>query len=825
MPLPAPESSAAFGPFRLFPAQRVLLAGEQPVRLGSRAFDILAMLVDRAGATVTKRELIARVWPDTIVEEANLRVHVAALRKVLGTNQRYIGNVTGQGYAFVAPVRWEQAGTPAAPHGQSHGTVTHALAHAVAARLAAHALVTLTGTGGVGKSHAAHAAAALLAARYTVHVADLAAAPDPASALAAALGLPPGTDPVPALRAGTGSVPGRPHLVLLDNCDRCTGAAAALAERLLRDLPGTCVLATSRIALRAAGEQVHRIEPLACPPAGAATARDVLAAPAAALFVARAVAVLGSFTLTDADAPAVAELCRRLDGLPLALELAAARLDLFPPHQLLERLDERLPLLKGGRRTAPPRQQSLLASLAWSWDTLAPAEQAVLSRLALLSGPFTLARAEHTAAGGAIAPGDVAMALAALEAHALVVRQTRAGDGPTWRLYENVRIHALAQLPAADGARVCLDGPDAGRTAFARAFALAEQQHDTERLADAFSGLALEDVLAGEYGAALALAGRFRHAVQATGAHAALLVHDRVAALALHLSGDQHEAAALARAVLNQTAPAVCTRRRMASQTDENVAAGVVLARGRWLLGDPGDALRMARNGVLRARAVGADTSRCYALAFALFPVAWWCGDRAVALEALAELEDAARALPNWRGLAYQYRTGVVDGGPVAADAALAAGPHRETLATLDPRYLDDALLLRAEQGGARWCAAELRRLHGERLLNTGDVAVQAEAERLFRAALLLARQQGVPGWELRAAMSLARLWHRRGATGGAHALLAAALHRFPHEPPHPVPHDARTADLALAAKLLAQWRRMPERETAGSALACALPA
>ncbi|HEX8605775.1 MAG TPA: winged helix-turn-helix domain-containing protein, partial [Pseudoduganella sp.] len=433
MTLPAPESSvahASFGPFRLYPSQRVVLEDGRPLKLGSRAFDILAVLAERAGATVSKADLIAHAWPDTIVEEANLRVHMVALRKALRETpeRRDIGSVAGQGYALVEAVQWH------APHCSTHSATqpaahpaTHAdgqpadraaLVHALAALPLRHGLVTLTGTGGVGKSTLAQAVAQRLAPQFRTWRIDMADAADPAAALASALHLPPATDCASVLVAHLRE---RPVLLVFDNCDRIVTGAAAFAEKLLRDAPGLCILATCNEALRAAGERVQRIEPLDCPPSGTITAAAALAWPAVALFTARAAAVHGGYTLTDADAPVVTELCRRLDGVPLAIELAAERLDLFGPRDLLARLDERLQILKGGRRTAPPRHRSLRASLDWCVDTLALAERVVLGRVAVFTGPFTLARAVGVAAGDGITAAGVEDALATLAAKSLLV--------------------------------------------------------------------------------------------------------------------------------------------------------------------------------------------------------------------------------------------------------------------------------------------------------------------------------------------------------------------------------------------------------------------
>ncbi|HEX8601529.1 MAG TPA: hypothetical protein VF774_02715, partial [Pseudoduganella sp.] len=184
---------------------------------------------------------------------------------------------------------------------------------------------------------------------------------------------------------------------------------------------------------------------------------------------------------------------------------------------------------------------------------------------------------------------------------------------------------------------------------------------------------------------------------------------------------------------------------------------------------------------------------------------------RAAALAALAELEDAARRLPHWETLAHQYRHGIVEDAPGGwLSKAPAAGPHRETLATLSPRYLDSV----AGHDDARWCTPELRRLQGERLLAAGDPAARGGAEHLFRGALLLARQQGALGWELRAATSLARLWHGRGEAAGAQALLELVVARYTE--------GFQTADLQTASRLLAQWQR---RKKTGAASVDGAPA
>jgi len=435
MTLPATEWSdpcVCFGPFRLYPQQRVLLEDGQPVRLGSRAFDILATLIAQAGATVSKADLIARVWPDTVVEEANLRVHVAALRKALHEDpgRRYIDSVAGRGYTFVAPVATSAPAVlppcPPPPAGPLIGRAgdSATLAH----QLAASRLVTVVGVAGVGKTALALTVARQLAGRLPCCCVDLALAPNADAVpalLAAALGLSPCPEPLPGVLA---RLRAHPLLLLLDNCEHVVDAVAALVEHLLHDVPTLRVLATSREALRAADERVVALAPLDCN------------GPAVELFLYRA--GLDGASLDALDTAAVAQICRRVDGIPLALELAAARLDLFHVRELASRLEDPLHLLKGGRRTAPPRHRSWRAALAWSWATLTPVEEAVLRRLALLRGEFGLAAASRVA-GRAFDAADVDDAVAALHAKSLLVaRHTEAGL--RCRLVAGAREYALA---------------------------------------------------------------------------------------------------------------------------------------------------------------------------------------------------------------------------------------------------------------------------------------------------------------------------------------------------------------------------------------------
>jgi predicted ATPase/transcriptional regulator with XRE-family HTH domain len=290
-------------------------------------------------------------------------------------------------------------------------------------------LVTLTGPGGVGKTRLAHALVAAQGGRYPNGVALVPLAPlaDPAlvlPAIARALGVREarGVPLQETLRLALGP---RRMLLVLDNCEHLLAAAPEVAA-LLADCPHLAVLATSRAPLRVRGERAYPLAPLALPPLDRVpTASEVVAAPAAALFVARAHAVAPTLALTDANAAAVAAICRRLDGLPLALELAAAWVRLLPPTALLARLDRALPLLAGGARDLPARQRTLRDTIAWSHDLLGADERALFRRLAVFAGGGTLAAAEAVCADAALSAAAALGAAAALLDQSLLRRVPR----------------------------------------------------------------------------------------------------------------------------------------------------------------------------------------------------------------------------------------------------------------------------------------------------------------------------------------------------------------------------------------------------------------
>jgi predicted ATPase len=452
------ERALEFGPFRLLPARRLLLKADQPVRLGSRALEILIALVERAGELVSKDELMARVWPNLFVEENNLKVQVAGLRRALGDRRgsnRYLATISGRGYRFVAPVtRAQVLSTPAARAHHLPAPIGRMIdrADAVAAltaQLSRHRLVTIVGPGGIGKTTVALALARGLLGAYEhgVGFVDLASAIEPQrapSAVAAALGLEiraehPLAGLIEALR-------NKRMLLVLDNCEHVIEAAAVVASELLNGVPGIRLLATSREALRAEGEHVHRLPALESPPAPAGlSAAAALAFPAGQLFVERAAASSGGFELSDEDAPLVAAICRRLDGVPLAIELAAGRVDAFGVRGLAAHLAHPLQVLTGGCRPARPRHHSLRANLDWGHDLLREDERVVLRRLAIFAGSFTLAAASALAASAEIAAPEVVACVANLVTKSLIAADV-GGAVQSYRLLETTRAYALEKL-------------------------------------------------------------------------------------------------------------------------------------------------------------------------------------------------------------------------------------------------------------------------------------------------------------------------------------------------------------------------------------------
>jgi predicted ATPase/DNA-binding winged helix-turn-helix (wHTH) protein len=456
----------SFGPYRLLAAGRLLLEGDKPVRLGSRAFDILTALVERAGEVVGKEELIARAWPTTFVEEANLKIQVSALRRALGDGQgdnRYVVTVVGRGYNFVAPIRKEEPSrgspspivAPAAPHNLPFATTRmigrEEIATTLVTQLSRQRLVTVVGPGGIGKTTVGLAVAERMIGAYEhgVWLVDLAPLRDPGlvpSAVATVLGLEIHTEnPLPALVA---ALRNNRILLMLDNCEHVIDAAAGLTAAVLSGAPGVNILATSREPLGIVGERQYRLGPLGSPePSSTLTAAEAAAFPAVQLFVERVTAIVEDFALSDANAPLVVAICRRLDGLPLAIEFAAPRVEAVGVEGLADCRDDSLRLLGTQRRAAMPRHRTMQAVVDWSYGLLSEDEQRFFRALGIFTGGFPVEAGAAVAMDASTTGADAIDHLADLVAKSLVVADA-SGTKPRFRLLDTTRAYALEKLNA-----------------------------------------------------------------------------------------------------------------------------------------------------------------------------------------------------------------------------------------------------------------------------------------------------------------------------------------------------------------------------------------
>ncbi len=461
------EQAVSFGPFTLHRADKRLFEAGREVRMGERTLDLLIALVERAGEVVGKQSLISCVWGDSAVEETTLRAHIAALRTVLGegeSGRRYIVNVAGRGYCFVAEAQMHRAAI--VPDAQAHRDASQRhnlpdlltrvigrdeLIATIAEQLSRRRFVCIAGAAGMGKTTVALAIAERALARYPdgIRFVDLSLISDPAlvpSAFAGALGT-----VVPAEQAIAGLVrflADKSMLVVLDNCEHVAEAAAEVVVALLKATANLHVLATSREPLRAEGEWVQRLPPLEVPPAEVElTADQALAYPAVRLFVERAIASVDSFALADRDAGLAREICRRLDGMPLAIELAAARMAAFGIRGLMRALDDRLGTLTSRQRTGLPRHRTLVALLDWSHEMLPPAERTAFRRLSLFRAGFSLQSAQAVVAGDDIDARQVVDAVASLAAKSLLSAEFRQRE-VQYRMLETTRDYAWRQLVA-----------------------------------------------------------------------------------------------------------------------------------------------------------------------------------------------------------------------------------------------------------------------------------------------------------------------------------------------------------------------------------------
>ena len=451
------------GPFRVDPRAGAINCHGVPQALGPRGVAVFAALLDRPKAIVTKREIMQLAWPGLVVAQTNLTVQIAAIRRVLEQmpgGGRWIETVARRGYRFVGPVVEVHDGIARERRRGPYSNLPISLSSFVGRErelvelkrlLARSRLLTLVGLGGVGKTRLALQLAedvrdAFRDGSYFVDLAPLIQDEmiPAAAARAFDLQLGPRESPRDALEIFAKD---RQLLVVLDNCEHLLDGAARLAHSLLRASRETTIVTTSREPLRTDGEQLYRLQPLSLPKLDA-TPRALEQSEAAQLFIARAHAQDAHFVVDETFAFTIASICSRLDGIPLAIELAAAQLHALSIDDIDDRLADRFALLIHGSRTAMPRQQTLRAALDWSYGLLTPAHRSAWMNLSVFTGGFTLDAATAVIGGRPEGERNPRDTLDALVARSLV-NVLSVAQGTRYYLLETLRTYALEQLDAA----------------------------------------------------------------------------------------------------------------------------------------------------------------------------------------------------------------------------------------------------------------------------------------------------------------------------------------------------------------------------------------
>src|SRR5580692_3551771 len=446
--------------------RRELRSSGIPVPLGGRAFEVVTVLVQSASEFVPKDHMMDRVWPGATVGEGTIHVHISAVRKALGSDRAMLKTVSGRGYrllgnwtpqqretttarAYSSPIRTSEA----QPANNFPPLINRLVGRAAAAQfvrdlVSAYRVVTLTGPGGIGKT-----ALAIKAVRYLLRdfedggwIVELASLSDPGlvlSTVAGALGLKLAGEI--SAESVARAVGGRHLVLVLDNCEHVIDAVANLAETFTRLCPRTTIVATSREVLRIDGESVYRVPPLEVPALGQAAPDYIMQYSAVELFVARTKALNAGFSPTAEDLASIAAICRRLDGIPLAIEFAAARAAVLSVEGVAAGLRDRFALLNLGRRTALPRQGTLRATLDWSHELLPETERRLLRRLAVFPAGFTIDAAAAVMTDTGFDASAVLDGIANLAAKSWVALD-KSGAGARWNLLETIRAYAFEKL-------------------------------------------------------------------------------------------------------------------------------------------------------------------------------------------------------------------------------------------------------------------------------------------------------------------------------------------------------------------------------------------
>jgi predicted ATPase/DNA-binding winged helix-turn-helix (wHTH) protein len=455
-------------------ARRELRVLGSPVPVGVRAFEIIEVLAESAGEIVTKYELMNRVWPGAIVTENTLQVHAVAIRKALGPYRSLLKTESRRGYRLLGswtvrrqheprqPVGLQRArGSDESPITNIPASATRLVGRAAAARklrdlISAYRVVTLTGPGGIGKTTLAMKTARRILGGFADGgwLVELASLSDPhlvPAAVVRALGSKFESD-INSAEAVAGAIGERKLLLILDNCEHVIDAAATLVDVLVRLCPNTTILATSREVLRIQGECVYRVPPLEIPATENLEAQQILAHSAPELFITRATEFGWDLASQAQSLPAIAAICRHLDGIPLAIEFAAARVATLGIDQVAGGLHDRFALLTSGRRTAISRHRTLRATLDWSYHLLTEVEQLLLRYLAVFPAGFTFEAAVAVMRGSGFGASTVMDGIAGLVTKSLVTLD-RSDPSGRWYLLETIRAYASEKLAELDEIR------------------------------------------------------------------------------------------------------------------------------------------------------------------------------------------------------------------------------------------------------------------------------------------------------------------------------------------------------------------------------------
>jgi predicted ATPase/DNA-binding winged helix-turn-helix (wHTH) protein len=456
------------GQWQIHLGRRELLACGVPVAIGARAFEVMEVLVQSANELVTKDALMERIWPGAVVGENTLHVHISAIRKALGRDRAMLKTASGRGYRLLGDWAVRQEGAAEEPMGLLEPArvqvrtfrtnlpemALDVIGRTVAVRqiediLSVHRATTLTGPGGIGKTTLAMHVSRRISRTFDgdVWVVELASLSDPSlvpTALAGVLDLDLGGDGITA-EVVARAIGDKPILLVLDNCEHVIDAAARIVETILHLCPRASVLATSQELLRIAGEYVYRVPPLEVPRHNWREPDDVLEQSAVQLFVARLQALDPTFAVSRENVHFIVAICHHLDGIPLAIEFAAARAATLGVRYVASHLENRFGLLTSGRRTALPKHQTLRAALDWSYELLPETEQSLLGRLAIFDAGFTLEAVTAVVSGAGYHESTVPEGIAHLVEKSFVIRNRSPSSG-RWALPETIRAYALEKL-------------------------------------------------------------------------------------------------------------------------------------------------------------------------------------------------------------------------------------------------------------------------------------------------------------------------------------------------------------------------------------------